>query len=176
MAAKGTTKNKTTVKDSTVDASMEKAEQWWYNLTNTEQDPFRDKFNSPYAPTNDDILAAYMETHEENGALKPATQEQALAWWQSLSRDERAALRDKFVDPPENVMEMYDTVHETEAGPEQQHTGDEPPTVQPATPYASATNHELIRNDAVPGENAALYEQSPIPGGYQPPPPPEPLP
>jgi hypothetical protein len=179
MAAKGTTKKGTvTVKDDTVDATMETAENWWYNLSATEQEPFRDKFKAAYAPTNEEILAVYEETHEPSGELKPATQEQALAWWQGLSRDERAALRDKFQDPPEDVMEMYDTVHAPTGGlsAEQQHTGEEPPTAQPATPYASATNPDLMREDMIAGENAALYDKSPIPGGYKPPPPPEPLP
>lgn len=176
MAAKGTTKSKTTVVDATVSARTETAENWWYNLPGTEQDPYREKFKSWSAPTPEEILAAYEDTHEDNGALKPATQEQALAWWQGLGRDERAALRDKYADPPENVTEMYDAVHKSAVGPEQQHTGDEPPTEQPATPYASATNPGLMANDAVAGENAPLYAGSPFPEGYQPPPPPEPLP
>lgn len=186
-------KTPNSVKATTVKA----AEDWWDDLSSAERAKYDSSFKNQYSPTSAELITAYDKAHEAKTATagktgakpgtklgekepEPTTPEKAKGWWNSLSVNDRADIRDRSINaPPDDVLiKLYDDAHASakEVEAEQQHTGDEPPTAQPATPYASATNADLMRNDAIPGENAALYENSPWPEGYQPPPPPEPAP
>lgn len=189
-------KTPNSVKATTVKA----AEDWWDDLSTAERAKYDSTFKNQYSPTSAELIAAYDKAHDKATATanktagvmvagqrpaepkepEPTTPEKAKGWWNSLSVNDRRDIKDRTIDaPPDDVLvKLYDDAHTstTAVEAEVQHTGEEPPTAQPATPYASADNPALMANDAIPGENAALYEKSPFPTGYQPPPPPEPLP
>jgi hypothetical protein len=152
---------------------INQAKAWWNGLSDADKAGFKTGFVNGQTPTDEELTKAYDEAYGD-GAVSA---DRARGWWNALYPEERAALKLKYVDAPDDdeVIRVYEETHKSGA-PALQHTGEEPPTVQAATPYASGTNPDLIRNDAIPGENTAIYDKSPIPGGYQPPPPPEPLP
>jgi hypothetical protein len=69
---------------------------------------------------------------------------------------------------------MYNESHAKDVTVDAQHTGEEIPSVQQATPGVSATNPDLMANDAQPGVEDPFYAGSPRPPGWVPPaPPPE---
>jgi hypothetical protein len=156
MAAK---KKSVTVSDTTVDAGTQDAENWWYNMNDTEQTPYRDKFKAAYAPTSEEIKAAYDEAHAEGGAyadprinpLDPnAPQPDTHAGFAPRKEGETQEEADR-----RREREIKD------AEIEQLEMGDEPPAIHEATPGASATNPQLMFND--PPDGAPLYDRRTLP-------------
>jgi hypothetical protein len=170
--APGAGDNTMTVKDTAgndvvVVITASQARAWWATVPPKGQLPYRSNFINPNAPTDDELITAYGEAHE------PATPERANAWWDSLSPAERKAHMDNLVSRPEDddLVKLYDTAHALETPTAL--TEDTPPKAQPATPGASATNPDLMPNDAVPIEEVPLYagmprRPNPPTAGHQP--------
>jgi hypothetical protein len=135
------------------------ARNWWNNLLGTvpipQQKRYREKFVNPNSPTDDELILAYDEDHA------PATAERAKEWWNGLNAAQRKAYREQYTDVPDDteLTAMYDQVHALD-GVVENPLPSNVPTVQPATVGASATNPELMPNDAMPPD-VPLYAGMP---------------
>jgi hypothetical protein len=149
--------SETTTKSET---TAQHARDWWNTILNTTtivgQNVYRVKFKNPNAPTDDELIAAYDEAHQ------PATADVAKAWWDGLTATEKASVKAAHDSMPaeEDIIAMYDEAHARD-GVVELPPDSTIPRVQPATPGASATNPELMPNDAVPVTEVPLYAGMP---------------
>jgi hypothetical protein len=148
--------------DVAVVITAEQARVWWANVPPKARLEYQKNFVNANAPTDDELVAAYVDAHA------PATPERANAWWDTLSTADKKAYQDSLIEKPADdvLVKLYDSAHALETPTAL--AEDTPPRVQPATPGASATNPDLMFNDAVPLEDVPLYAGSPR-RQYQPP-------
>lgn len=93
--------------------------------------------------------------------------QRAKTWWGSMNEEERDEHRSGFetahAPKDEELIKAYADAHSGEPEPEEQIDGTEPPAEHPATPGASATNPELMKND--PPAGTPLYDRTTLPPG-----------